>query len=559
MNVYANTYPRPQFKRTSFFSLDGEWTLNDRNIEVPFPKESSLSGYPVKDHEDVLEYRKSFTLPDGFLDKGHRLLLHFTAVDQICDVFLNDVYLGRHEGGYLPFEFDITDNLREENCLFLKVTDDLDTFYPYGKQCSKPHGMWYTPVSGIWGSVWLEAVPEKERINSIRIDTGMHKIHLKVDTDAFGYTVRIRFDEETFEKKFTAKEADLDLEAMNISHRCWSPDDPVLYDLTISTGQDVVTSYLALREVDSRTVGPYKRLFLNGEPLFINGVLDQGYFEDGIYLPGDPEEYLSDIRRMKELGINLLRKHIKIEPEIFYYFCDREGILVMQDMVNSGVFRPIMDTVFPTIGLIRKDDTANIDEERYSFFIKHSADTIDHLYNHPSIIAWTIYNEGWGQQKSSEAYRLLKQHDPKRLFDTASGWFKPNDSDIDSYHVYFRNKVLRNKDQDKVLFLSEFGGVVRKIEGHVFTQRKANYGYGVKNSEEELCNAIRKQYEMMVIPSIRNGLCGCIYTQLSDVEEEVNGLYTYDRKICKVDKETMQEIKKAADAVYLEEINRYAK
>ncbi|MBR0461156.1 MAG: glycoside hydrolase family 2 [Erysipelotrichaceae bacterium] len=552
MNAYVNTYPRPQFRRASFFSLDGKWRLNGKEIEVPFPKESALSGYPDKEHEDLLEYHKRFRLPDGFLKKSQKLILHFTAVDQICDVFFNDHYLGNHKGGYLPFEYDVSEYLRKDNYICVKARDDLDTFYPYGKQSKKPHGMWYTPVSGIWGSVWLEAVPVRERIKGIKVDTKADRIRIRVDTDAKAYTFRIIFDEDMYEKTFKKKEFEIDLKALNIKYRKWSPDDPVLYDFSVITRYDKVDSYLAVREVKTRRVGEYKRLFLNDEPLFVNGVLDQGYFDDGLYLPGDPKEYLSDIRRMKELGINLLRKHIKIEPDIFYYYCDREGILVMQDMVNSGDFRPVMDTVFPTVGLVNKDDGQRVDEERYAFFIEHSKETIRYLYNHPSIIAWTIYNEGWGQQKSSEAYHTLKKLDPNRLFDTASGWFKPNDSDIDSYHVYFRNKVLSAKDKEKLLFLSEFGGVVRKIEDHIFTEREANYGYGVKNSEAELNKAILGQYSRMVIPSIENGLCGCIYTQLSDVEEEVNGLYTYDREVCKVSKEIMREIRKMVDNAYRE-------
>ncbi|MBR3228108.1 MAG: glycoside hydrolase family 2 [Erysipelotrichaceae bacterium] len=554
MNRYKKLYPRPQMRRDSFLSLDGVWGLNNDYIEVPFPKEAPLSSYPEKGYEQEMVYRKYFVLPDGFLKPGERLILHFTAIDQIAEVSLNGQYIGRHEGGYLPFEFDISDYLRYENLITVRVRDDLDTFYPYGKQSKRPHGMWYTQVSGIWGSVWLEAVPSKGRIRDLKINTTIDTIHMEIDTDAEEVSVDIDFDGKHLIRTSAKGIIDIDLTKEGITYRRWSPDDPVLYDFTVDTKTDHIGSYLAIRQIRSVSVNGHLRLLLNGRPLFINGVLDQGYYEEGIYLPEDPKEYLRDIRRMKELGFNLLRKHIKIEPEIFYYYCDREGMLVMQDMVNSGIFHPFRDTVLPTIGLIRRNDTRNVDEKRYDFFIRHSLETIDHLAKHPCIIAWTIYNEGWGQQKASDAYRILKAHDPSRLFDTASGWYRPNESDIDSCHIYFRNKVIRNKDRSKVLMLSEFGGYVRKIEGHVFDKRKANYGYGKKDSEEELTNAIFEAYMKMVIPSIKNGLCGSVYTQVSDVEEEVNGLYTYDRQICKVDKEVMRKIKDMLEEAYLREL-----
>ena len=343
MNVYKNTYPRPQLQRDSFLSLDGQWDLNGSNTEVPFAKESDLSGYQNNDYEKELIYTKVFILPEDFLKEDQRLILHFTAVDQICDLWVNDTYISHHEGGYLPFAYDITESLKEENRIVLNVKDDLDAFYPYGKQCREPHGMWYTPVSGIWGSVWLEAVPETKRIDYIRINTSLKTIHIEVETDAEEYELKIPFDDGIHKMKCNDKSIDIELFKLPYKYRLWSPDEPVLYDLIISTDNDEVRSYFGIRELGVKTVNGYKRLFLNDEPLFLNGVLDQGYFEDGIYLPEDPEEYRWDILRMKELGFNMLRKHIKVEPEVFYHYCDKEGILVMQDMVNSGVFRPLAD------------------------------------------------------------------------------------------------------------------------------------------------------------------------------------------------------------------------
>lgn len=554
MNKYLNIYPRPQFKRNSYYCLNGLWGLNNDFIEVPFPKESKLSQYPNKQHEDKLEYLKTFILPEGFFDDKKRVILHFEAIDQICEVYLNEQYIGKHIGGYLPFSFDITDYLKFENVLVVKAIDNLDKFYPYGKQCAKPHGMWYTPVSGIWGSVWIEAIPKIYSINNIKIDTTINTLDIEVDTDAPNYEIEINFDDYIFIDSYNDKHVHLDIDELNVKYQNWSLDNPKLYDLIIRTETDEIASYFALREITTKTINGYKRLFLNNEPLFINGVLDQGYFEEGIFLPKDPKEYIKDIENMKELGFNLLRKHIKVEPDIFYYYCDLKGILVMQDMVNSGEIKFIGDTLLPTIDLIKANDEKNIDIDRYNFFIEHSIGIIKHLYNHPSIIAWTIYNEGWGQQNSTKAYHTLKKYDEHRLFDTASGWFKPNNSDIDSYHVYFRNKVLKTVDKNKVLLLSEFGGIVRKIEGHIFKDRDANYGYGKQDSEEALSKKIVSIYDNMVIPSIKNGLCGCIYTQVSDVEEEVNGLYTYDRQVCKVNKIEMQKINEKVNKEYFKYI-----
>ena len=554
MNKYIDIYPRPQFKRDSFYCLNGTWGLNNDFIEVPFPKEAKLSKYPIKNHEDSLEYIKTFILPEGFYNNEKRVILHFEAVDQICEVYLNEHFVGKHVGGYLPFSFDITDYLEFENVLVVKAIDNLDKFYPYGKQSNKPHGMWYTPVSGIWGSVWLEAIPRINSIKKLKINTTINTIDIEVDTDAPTYELEISFDKKTYKTKCNDKHIHLELDELNIKYQNWDLDNPKLYDLVIKTDTDEINSYLALRELSVKSVKGYKRLFLNNKPIFLNGVLDQGYFEDGIYLPKDPNEYLKDIENMKELGFNLLRKHIKVEPDIFYYYCDLKGMLVMQDMVNSGEIKFVNDTLLPTVNLIKANDENNVDVERYNFFIEHSIGIIKHLYNHPSIIGWTIYNEGWGQQNSTKAYHKLKKYDKNRLFDTASGWFKPNDSDFDSYHVYFRNKVLKTIDKKKILLLSEFGGIVRKIEGHIFKDRDANYGYGKKDSEEALSEKISSIYDNMVIPSIKNGLCGCIYTQVSDVEEEVNGLYTYDREVCKVNKKVMLDIKDRVDKEYLRNI-----
>ncbi|MBQ2505558.1 MAG: glycoside hydrolase family 2, partial [Erysipelotrichaceae bacterium] len=339
---------------------------------------------------------------------------------------------------------------------------------------------------------------------------------------------KVRFND--FEKVFTEKEISIDVPSPHL----WSTEDPYLYDLTIETKNDVVTSYFVLRKIEGKFVNGHQRLFLNDKPLFLNSLLDQGYFKEGIFLPKDPEEYEKDVLSIKAMGFNCLRKHIKIEAEAFYYYCDRHGILVMQDMVNSGPYRFFRDTVLPTIGLTSIPCKIE-DQKRYDFFLQHSLDSIEHLKSHPCIFAYTIYNEGWGQQDASKTYDILKKTDPKRLFDSTSGWFFDDHSDFDSYHIYFRNKVL--KGRDKLLLLSECGGFIRQLE----ETKKAVWGYGKANSEKELTDKIIEMHEKMVLPSIENGLCGYIMTQISDVENELNGLFSYDRQVCKVDQEAIKK------------------
>ena len=534
-------YPRPQLRRDSFFPLNQGWTLNGRPIRAPWPPQAPLSGYGGA-VEDVMWYKTAFTLPEGFAPEGHRVLLHFGAVDQVAEVFANGESVVRHEGGYLPFSADVTDVLCVgENRLEVKAVDTLSHAYPYGKQHKRPHGMWYTPVSGIWQPVWLEAVPAKGAVRSVRLAPDLTGVTVEVDAGGADYNLAVPLGDGKILTAAGKSGRPLRLEVPD--PWLWTPEDPYLYTVTIATATDQVESYFALRTVTVKEINGHTRLCLNGKPVFLHGVLDQGYFTDGLFLPQSPEEYDADVMRMKELGFNTLRKHVKVEPEAFYYACDRLGMLVIQDMVNSGEYRYLRDTVIPTFLSKRRNDLgAGGGEQRKMFFERHCLDTIAHLRNHPCVVGWTIFNEGWGQYDSDRIYRMLKAADPTRFFMTTSGWFAQTQSDVQSEHVYFNSRILEGNQPGKFLLLSECGGFSRRVEGHVSRERK-NYGYGEQcRTELDLELRISSLYWEMVMPSIPKGLCGCIYTQLSDVEGETNGLYTYDRQVRKVKAEVMRDI-----------------
>ena len=532
-----NEYPRPQMKRESFLCLNGKWDLSCNGeswgrILVPYPPESQLSGvYRVVGPEDVLEYSRSVVLPEGF--EKDRVLLHFGAVDQIAKVWFNDCFLGEHIGGYLPFSFDVTGLLQEENRIRVEVIDKLDHDLPYGKQCYDRGGMWYTPVSGIWQTVWMESVP----------DEYMEKLIIHTDMESATVTVRGGGAEKwlLFDGKRIPFEGDTVTVRPEEPH-LWSPEEPYLYRFSVESGDDLVESYFALRQIDICRVGEFSRLCLNGKPYFFHGLLDQGYFADGIFLPGAPEGYTFDVQRMKDLGFNTLRKHIKIEPERFYYDCDRLGMVVFQDLVNSGPYYYFVDTVLPNGG-VKKGITHHASKRRREIFEQSARDTLEHLHNHPSILYYTLFNEGWGQFDEQRMYELVKALEPDRIWDATSGWFWNCESDVLSEHIYFGN-LQRMKADSRPLVLSEFGGYSWRVPGHAFNLDKV-YGYKKYTDAVGLENALTELYRRDIIPQVKKGLCGAILTQVSDVEDETNGLVTYDRRVVKVRARRMRPIGKA--------------
>ncbi len=539
-------YPRPQMKRDSYLSLCGGWELSVKSkngnthlgkITVPFPPESRISGIErqLKKGEKYV-YARTFAIPETVT--GERFLLHFGAADQIARVSLNGKYLGEHIGGYLPFSFDVTDSLvKGENTLTVEIEDTLDHTLAWGKQRRDRGGMWYTPISGLWKQVWLEGVPENN-FTSLKITPSLDSVTIEVSGGKS--EKKITYLDGDLEKTIEFSGNTVTLSPETVIN--WTPDNPYLYNFTLTDGDDKIDSYFALRTVSIEHKNGKSYIALNGEPIFCHGLLDQGYYPDGIYTPASPDGLLYDVKKMKSLGFNMLRKHIKIEHELFYYYCDKYGMLVFQDMVNSGDYSFLIDTALPTIGK-KRGISHKATRLRRKYFESDCRETLDLLYNHPSVIYYTIFNEGWGQYDADRIYGELREYDPTRIYDATSGWFIENNSDVTSDHIYFKPITEKNLSlyASRPCVLSEFGGYSCKIEGHSFNLDKT-YGYSTAKTTEEFMSSFAALYENEVIPAIRRGLCATVYTQVSDVEDETNGLLTYDRRICKVNEPRMLKI-----------------
>ncbi|MCM1042714.1 MAG: hypothetical protein NC350_00665 [Corallococcus sp.] len=552
-------YPRPQFVRDSYINLNGWWQyaitedksfpqIADGKILVPFSPETSLSGVGrILKPSEYLHYKVEFDLDKKF-NKGV-VLLHFGAVDSLCEAYVNGHYAGGHSGGYNAFTLDVTEYVCEgTNELRLTVQDFTDSkYHTYGKQSLKRGGIWYTPQSGIWQTVWLESVAP-QYIRSAKITPLFDDNAVQIEFDKQGVdnvTVRVMDDGREIAKADSAENSITVKLPEGIIP--WTPENPKLYGLQFISRRDKVTSYFGMRKFSvERGSDGYLRTYLNNKPYFHNGLLDQGYFSDGLYTAPCDEALAYDIVQMKNLGFNMLRKHIKVEPMRWYWHCDRLGMLVWQDMPSGGARQNKWETLYlPYLG------NRKIKDGKYRFFGRANAQSrcmymeeldemIDQLYSCVSVAVWCVFNEGWGQFDADKVAQWTKNKDSTRLVDHASGWHDQGGGDFNSLHVYFK-KVKLPKDKSRAVVLSEFGGYSYSEDGHNFNPDKT-FGYKKLPDRRQFSEAVKSLYERDVIPYISKGLTAAVYTQVSDVEDEINGLVTYDRQVLKIDGDIMRGI-----------------
>ncbi len=543
-------YPRPQMVRKEWKNLNGLWDYAirpvsqplpesfDGQILVPYPVESALSGVkkPVTPN-DKLWYRRTFEVP-GNWPKG-RLLLHFGAVDFSTEVWVNGTNLGNHVGGYDPFTFDITNALKSSGTqeLIVAVTDPTDRgTQPRGKQVLKPHGIMYTAVTGIWQTVWIEPVPAAY-IRGLIVTPDIDNQTLSVVVDAAGDTTGLNFaaSAKGFGLSCSTSSSDKALTLTINNPRLWSPDAPNLYDLTVrltDKGNDVdsVQSYFGMRKIAiGKDQAGIQRLMLNNKPLFQYGPLDQGWWPDGLYTAPTDAALKYDLEVLKKIGCNMLRKHVKVEPDRLYYWCDKLGLLVWQDMPSGdrGIGGDDPD-------IIRSPESARQ-------FELELIRMIDALRNHPSIIMWVPFNEGWGQFDTPRIVKLIKDYDPSRLVNNASGWTDRKVGDVIDMHNY-PGPGMPAVEENRAAVLGEFGGLGLPLQGHTW-QDAQNWGYRSFQNREELADAYAALIQRLHL-LIPKGLCAAVYTQTTDVEIEVNGWLTYDRQILKIDADRMAELHK---------------
>lgn len=562
-------YPRPQMTRPRWINLNGLWAYAvlpkdssapqayNGSILVPYPLESSLSGVQKPLLPDQkLWYRRFFQNPIASDEKvpwgGERALLHFGAVDDECEVWVNSRSVGAHCGGYLPFTFDITAALiGGENELVISVEDPTDTgLQQRGKQALHPKGIWYTSISGIWQTVWLEIVPSNS-IEALKLtpdlDSQTLTVEVKVRSEAEPESLNIEVEASSGVKviAFSGGQAHLPVRLAIPNPILWSPTSPHLYDLRVRLVQanrvlDEVGSYFAMRKFGlRRDAAGHLRFALNGEPLFLYGPLDQGYYPDGLYTPPSEEAMLFDIQYARQIGCNMIRKHVKVEPLRWYYHCDRLGMIVWQDMPNGGRIDGELVAILTLLFGFHRADTRRLsrfgraDPANRAAYHAELQGMIDHLYNAPCIAIWAPFNESWGQFHANEAAAWLKAYDPTRLVDQASGWFDQGGGDFQSKHIYFK-KLRRPRSGERAFVISEFGGYSLKVPGHVWNENK-KFGYRFYISSEALTGAYLALLEDELKPLIPQGLAAAVYTQATDVEIEINGFLTYDRKVEKMD------------------------
>ncbi len=549
-------YPRMLMQRDSYLNLNGAWeyqiTERKQNPEpgqwkkivVPFALGSELSqaqeSLPMG---KALWYRKQFSYKPNVM----HTYINFEAVDMECTVFMNGLEVGSHKGGYTPFSFDVTEYIKYQNSLMIRCVDDSNYGkFAYGKQKYEHGGMWYTPTSGIWGSVWMEDIAE-HGIKDLKItpDVDGSCVHISLAGNFTQALITVAteghvvFSGITDDKKYT-----IPLEQPHL----WSCDDPFLYDLYVQTEDDVIRSYFGMRKYSlENDRNGIVRFCLNDKPLFFSGLLDQGYSSDGMYTYPSREAVVYELQKVKDMGFNMLRKHAKIETRRWYYECDRLGILVMQDMPSGGFIDQdkLTTMILPNLGFTKMDDTkenafVRSDEESKQNYYHELDEMLETLYNNTCVFSWVPFNEGWGQFDSVKVTKHIKEYDSTRLVDSASGWHDNGAGDFQSVHNYFFPYHPTKDKYGRASILSEFGGYSFLERRHSKTDKL--YGYKKFDDKLKLMNGITKLYEEKIIRNIPKGLCGCIYTQLSDVEDECNGIFTFDREIIKVDERKMKKI-----------------